>query len=374
MKALKQFSKLKSKIECFRTFVSTFTAAICILLFPLVSLAHGENEGADACQKTSSSVSAGLGTLCTKEPSCTIVGQTHMLVWKSRAPENIVLVCIHGLGLCARAYQPLARDFSEAGIDGFAVNVRGFGPDRDKPGHEKLDPLATIADVKELLTRIRAERPTCRIFLLGESLGGALALQIAAENPELIDGLVCSAPAWKIYGLRRDIATGVAELASFRRAYPGPLSKGVIHQATSDPELAQHWLSDDSHKMRLSFSEGRKFLSYISATDRSAKKLIKPVLFVQGLNDHLVSPDAVAKLFSAVRSTNKTSVIDAKGEHLVLEEGRCSPALSEKIIAWIKENAAFDNLFEHKVLILNEQALSRQESKKLSEVKRTAQN
>ncbi len=121
-----------------------------------------------------------------------------MLEWKSQAPAKVIVVCIHGLGLCARAYKPLAKELSAAGIDGFGVNVRGFGPDRDKPDRAKLNCAETVGDVRKLLTNIRKEQPDYKVFLIGESMGGALAIRIAAENPGLVDGVVCSAPAWKL--------------------------------------------------------------------------------------------------------------------------------------------------------------------------------
>jgi hypothetical protein len=88
--------------------------------------------------------------------------------------------------------------------------------------------------------------------------------------------------------------------------------------------------------LKLSFGKATSFLSFIKKTDTYVKQLAKPVLVVQGLNDHLVSPRAVAKLFKDIPSDNKTFLIVGKAEHLVLEEGRFSPALSAKLIDWMK--------------------------------------
>ncbi len=333
---------------------------VCSLLVMGIALPALAGE----CQTNAHPVSTSIGARCTEDPSCVIVGETHMLEWKTPMPANIVVVCMHGLGLCARAYKPLGKELSANGIDGFGVNVRGFGPDRGKPERAKLDCIQTVNDVTELLRKIHQEQPDYKVFLVGESMGGALAIRIAAENPTLVDGVVCSAPAWKLLKMRQTTVKGVFELFLFA-GNPGPAGRAVIHQATTDPELTAHWLTDPSHKLKLSFKEATAFLSFISKTDTYAKRLTKPVLVVQGLDDHLVSPKAVAALFRDIPSDHKTFLIDGKGEHLVLEEGRSSPPLIEKLIAWMKTDSTSQS-GPAAIEVVNDQQLSPKEKRRLA--------
>lgn len=294
-----------------------------------------------------------------------------MLVWQSSSPAKIIVVCIHGLGLCARAYKPLAQELSAAGIDGYGVNVRGFGPDREQPERAKLDCVETVADVTTLLSGIRRDHPDYRIVLMGESMGGALTIRIAVEHPQLVDAVVCSAPAWKILKMRRTAVKGVFELFLCPGKRPGPAGRGIIHQATSDPRLTEHWLTDPSHKLKLSWGEATAFLRFIAKTDTYAKQLTKPILLVQGLNDHLVSPKAVAKMFRDFPSKDKTFLIDAKGEHLILEEARFTPAITEKLISWVKSDSTA--LPSQAVLeVVNDDKLSRKGLRDLSRLLRIA--
>jgi pimeloyl-ACP methyl ester carboxylesterase len=160
--------------------------SICfVLVCALITLGTTSQTFADECLTSGQSVSPSIGKRCTEDPACVIVGETHMLEWKSCAPAKIVVVCIHGLGLCAKAYKPLGQELSAAGIDGFGVNVRGFGPDRDRPERAKLNCIETVDDVRKLLTGIHKEHSDYRVFLVGESMGGALAIRIGAENPNL---------------------------------------------------------------------------------------------------------------------------------------------------------------------------------------------
>lgn len=295
-----------------------------------------------------------------------------MLEWRSQTPLKVVVVCLHGLGLCARAYKPLADKLSQAGIDGFGVNVRGFGPDRSNPEHSRLDCVKTVGDVRELLKNIRKAQPESRLFIMGESMGGALAIRIAAENPELVDGVICSAPAWKLLKMRRTAAKGVLELVFFPNKRPGPAGRGVMRQATSDPELTDHWLQDSSHKLKLSLKEATAFLSFISKTDDYARKLNMPTLVLQGLQDKLVSPKAVARIFRDVPANKKSFLIDATGEHLVLEEGRFSPALLESVISWMKTDLK-SRPIQRNFEIVNHESLSRRNQRHLRLLTRLAE-
>jgi len=46
----------------------------------------------------------------------------------------------------------------------------------------------------QTMTEIRQEFPNKKIFWLGESLGSNYAIRMAAKHPELVDGLILSAP------------------------------------------------------------------------------------------------------------------------------------------------------------------------------------
>lgn len=349
---------------------SKATRLISVVLTSLLLLSPSVGK-ADQCVSTERTISTSFGSPCKQDPACVVIGGTHMLEWKSSAPSRIVVVCIHGLGLCARAYKPLAQELSAAGIDGFGVNVRGFGPDREQSDRAKLNCLQTVEDVNTLLQALRRERPDYRIVLIGESLGGALTMRIAAENPELVDAIVCSAPAWKVLKRRRTTVKAVFESMLSRRDQPGPASRSIIRQATSNQQLARHWLTDPEHKLKLKWREAVAFLNCISKTNFYAHQLTKPVLVMQGLHDRLVSPKGVAKMFNNIPSSNKTFLIDATGEHLLLEEAQFTPALTKKLIGWLKSDSLC-SASEPTLEVIDDYKLSTKEHRKICKLLRLA--
>ena len=144
-----------------------------------------------------------------------------------------------------------------------------------------------------------------------------------------------------------------------------------MQQATTDKSLTEHWRNDPSHKLNLSFGEASAFMHFTAKTDRYAKRLNKPVLVIQGLDDHLVSSKAVARLFKDIPSPEKQFLIDARGEHLILEEGRFTPTLLEKLVAWIKADAVATTPTTE-VEVVNDTDISSQQQNKLSALKSLA--
>lgn len=105
----------------------------------------------------------------------------------SSKPSTVSLVCVHGLGLSAVDYDPFAKKMANLGIATYAINIRGFGPFSERSAHQKVDLPGTIGDIKIVIDTLRQRYPERKTFLLGESMGGSVALAAAASLQEDTD-------------------------------------------------------------------------------------------------------------------------------------------------------------------------------------------
>ena len=98
-------------------------------------------------------------------------------------------VYVHGLGGSSLNWTDLMARL-QSDVDGWAVDLGGFGyspPPRDGD----MTPLGHARGVAELIEHL-GEGP---VHLFGNSLGGSVALQLAARRPDLVRSLTLISPA-----------------------------------------------------------------------------------------------------------------------------------------------------------------------------------
>ena len=101
------------------------------------------------------------------------------------ADSGVTALCLHGLTRNSRDFEDLAPILSRARRV-LALDVRGRGRSARDPKPERYVPIVYAQDVLELLDEARVER----VAVIGTSMGGILALLLAALRPEAIAGVV----------------------------------------------------------------------------------------------------------------------------------------------------------------------------------------
>ncbi len=114
--------------------------------------------------------------------------------WLPDGPPESIIIAVHGMNEHGKAFAWPATFWRDKGIVTYAFDQRGFGRSPDRgiwPGAENL-----ARDLAQFTRQVRARHPDLPIFLLGESMGGGVAL-LTAARPDLVDiqGVVLVAPA-----------------------------------------------------------------------------------------------------------------------------------------------------------------------------------
>jgi pimeloyl-ACP methyl ester carboxylesterase len=103
------------------------------------------------------------------------------------------VVALHGLGATKGSFLPTAAELGER-FRVIAVDLPGFG-DSDKPIGASYDARFFARAVIDLLDTLELDR----VHLVGNSLGGRIALEIGVLDPDRVDrlALLCPALAWR---------------------------------------------------------------------------------------------------------------------------------------------------------------------------------
>ncbi len=114
--------------------------------------------------------------------------------WSNKDTSEIIILAIHGYNDYSNSFKYPAKFLNKFGIRTIAFDLQGFGKNNNRGEWYGLD--FHIEDVKKRLEIIKRKNPQKKIFLMGESMGGAIVLSIANLNNNLpIDGVILVAPA-----------------------------------------------------------------------------------------------------------------------------------------------------------------------------------
>ena len=115
--------------------------------------------------------------------------------WRpQKDPPRAVLIALHGFNDYSNFFAAPGTFLATRGIASYAYDQRGFGA---APGHGLWPGIdALIADLKTFTGLVRDRHPGTPIYLLGESMGGAVIMVAIADGdaPEA-DGIILAAPA-----------------------------------------------------------------------------------------------------------------------------------------------------------------------------------
>ncbi|MFN3594408.1 MAG: lysophospholipase [Thiobacillaceae bacterium] len=121
-------------------------------------------------------------------------GRLPLATWQPAGTPRAVVLALHGFNDYRRAFDAAGTYLAGRGYTVYAFDQRGFGETAGAGGWFGEARLA--ADVRLALSLIRARHPDLPLYLLGESMGAAVALLALAKPPSpRVDGLVLLAPA-----------------------------------------------------------------------------------------------------------------------------------------------------------------------------------
>jgi len=117
-----------------------------------------------------------------------------LTVHRPAGTPGAILLALHGFNDYRNAFSEPARYFAERGIMTIAYDQRGFGETTQRglwPGQQRLQ-----QDAVSLARLLCLEHPQVPLYLLGESMGGAVSMMAALENNnDCLRGMILVAPA-----------------------------------------------------------------------------------------------------------------------------------------------------------------------------------
>jgi len=252
-------------------------------------------------------------------------------------PKAIILA-LHGFNDYANAFAMPGEWWAKQGIAVYAYDQRGFG----RAPHPGLWPgeAALVDDLDGMIGLLRARYPGTSLYLLGESMGGAVVMT-ALSRPDApkVDGAILAAPA--VWG-RTTMDLG-KRVSLFVGAYTVPWLKVTgrgLHITPSDNRDMLIALSRDPlviHETRLDAIWG--VVNLMDEALAAAPRLNgTPLLILYGEHDEIIPRDAMREMIATLPpdpTGERKIAIYPKDYHMLLRD-LAAKTVWEDVAAWIE--------------------------------------
>ncbi len=264
--------------------------------------------------------------------------------WLPEDPPRAVFLALHGFNDYSKAFEAPGEAFAGHGIAVYAFDQRGFGeaPNRGLwPGVETMG-----RDVADLAGLLRKRHPGVPLYLLGESMGGALIMAIAGgpEAPSF-DGLILSSPAVWARETMPFYQTWVLWAAV--RLFPSLQVSGGGYQIQASDNI-QMLIGLGRDPLFIKETRVDALYGLTNLMDQayaSAASLPGPALLLYGRRDQVVPKTPTLNVWRRLPANGRADAgahriaLYDDGWHLLLRDLR-SEKVVEDILAWIADKEA----------------------------------
>ena len=247
--------------------------------------------------------------------------------------EVAVVLALHGFNDYGAAFAKAGAWWAEQGITTYAFDQRGFGAAPEPgiwPGAELL-----ASDARAALALVKARHSGKPVYLLGNSMGAAVALTaLRGQAADTVAGVILSAPA--VWGSRA--MSPFYRLGLWLGAHLTPANfvtgRGLGRLASDniqmlralgrDPLIIKKTRIDVVYGLTLLMGEGLE----------AAAELKVPALVLYGALDEIVPAGPVAEMVRVMGAPKRLAVY-GEGWHMLLRDCQANVVWRD-IAAWIR--------------------------------------
>jgi alpha-beta hydrolase superfamily lysophospholipase len=256
--------------------------------------------------------------------------------WRPKNEARAAIVLVHGLKDHGARYDHVGEWLAGRGYAIYALDLRGHGESEGErffvdSFYEYVDDLSVF------LQRVRDHEPEKPLFLLGHSMGGAVASMLVLDRrPENLRGLVLSAPALEP---NDDVSPILIRLSGvIPRFFPrAPVTKVDVTALSHLPQVIEAARKDPlSNERPAPARTGYELLRAMRSIRERAQDITLPLLIMHGTEDHLANPKGSERFFKLAGSQDKELKLYKGLYHEILNEAEWERVL-EDIVNWLRE-------------------------------------
>lgn len=255
--------------------------------------------------------------------------------WRTEGPAKAVILALHGFNDYSNAFEFFAAYANQRDIAVHAYDQRGFGANEDAgrwPGTDRM-----VADLHRAAEELRQTYPDTPLYVLGESMGGAVTIVAAAGEEALaVDGLILVAPA--VWGGDQFNIFYRATLWLASTVAPGwkLTGKGLEIWPSDNIDMLRTFSADPLVIKGTRADALAGLVGLMDEAQASLDQLDQDMLILVGEKDEVVPAGAFASMLSKLNTSSCKDISYPNGYHMLLRDLQ-REIVYEDIKAWIDE-------------------------------------
>lgn len=254
-------------------------------------------------------------------------------IWKAEKTEA-VLIAVHGFNDYRNGFAFPASWWLQNGITTYAYDQRGFG-ETEQTGIWASEELL-ISDLKSVVRLVREREGEKPIYLIGESMGGAVVMSsVVEEDFPKIDGIVLSAPAvwgWQSLNPFYKMSLWIgAHLFGGAKA----TGKGLGIQASDNIPMLRNLGRDPLFIKKTRIDAVYGIVGIMDRAYDTPEKLTLPTLVLYGANDEVIPKPPVEDVVARLPKSADIALYK-DGWHLLMRDLQ-APVVWKDIAEWVKK-------------------------------------
>jgi alpha-beta hydrolase superfamily lysophospholipase len=257
--------------------------------------------------------------------------------WQPQSRPRAVVVIAHGAGEHSGRYDHVAARMTGEGYAVYALDHQGHGRSAGKRALLRHMSSA-VADLDSLVSVAAQAHPGADIFLLGHSMGGAIAVRYAIEHQDRLRGLILSGPLAALEAAPLPLRLLVRVLSATVPA--APVLAVDPTQVSRDPAVVSAYVNDPLvHHGKLPARTIAELAAAIASFDHEAQSITIPTLIAYGTADSLCPPSGSLMLDRRIGSADKTLKAYEGLYHEILNEPEQDRVLDD-VCGWLSARVA----------------------------------
>ena len=232
--------------------------------------------------------------------------------WLPDVPARAALVVVHGLGEHSGRYGNLVDHLVPQGYALYGFDLPGHGRSSGKRLYvQRFSHYLDALDA--YIERVRQDQPQLPLFVLGHSVGGLIAAAYLGgaerheERQARLSGAILSSPAVSVPDNVGPLVLLASKVLSAVAPRIGVKELVVPDWLCHDPQVVRAYVDDplvSSEKVTARL--GAELLAAQEQVMLDARRIVLPILVIQGSLDRVASPSGTHTLYETIRSTDKS--------------------------------------------------------------------